>query len=677
MIPPIEHAKAGIPAALFWLAIPLLAHSPLLPRPQEVHYGSGRFALKGAHIRIASTPAAEDRFTASQLSADLHLTVSDAPGPAIVLKRTGAVDALPGADERAGPDSRESYTLRITPAGAEIDARSSAGLYYGTQTLRQMVEGGAWLPSAEIHDWPSLAYRGFMMDMSHAQLPTVEEIERQLDFLARWKTNQYYFYSEASIELKGFPLLMEGARFTADQVRQVVLYARERHIDVVPNLELYGHMHDLFRVERYAEMGVFPHGGEFSRRDPHLHDLLADWIAQISAMFPSPFLHIGFDETWTLEREARALNQTPEQLYLGQLRDVAEMAAQHGKHAEAWADMLEKYPAMIAQVPKGVIATPWHYMPSEIPRYPQILARFHEAGVPTVVQGAVLNWIWTSPDYSRTFENLDGLLAAARQAGTAGFVNSGWADETLNLMRESWPAIVYGSVAAWESGPADAATFFERYAAVLYPPGIASEVAAALIAMARAQTLLQRGAGDDTIAAIWETPFLPVRLKRAQEHAEDLHQSRLAAEDAQVHLMNALRRKDDLTLRTLLMGAKLTDYDAMKYIYAIEIANFWKQASESRSRVDVNGLLYRETSDRYHTRTSDLMDVSSELRDQLHDLWLAQYTPFRLRGVMEKFDAEFQYWWKVQMRIREFAAHYRNGEELPPLQTMTAGGIGE
>jgi hexosaminidase len=666
-----------IVVSCFLLALPLAAHNPLLPRPQELHYGTGRFALKGAHIAVAGTAAAEDRFAASELAAALHVPVANGAGPAIVLKRTGAVDALPGADEHTGPDSREAYTLRITATGVAIESRSSAGVYYGTQTLRQMVEEGAFLPAAEIRDWPGLPYRAFMMDMSHAQLPTVGEIERQLDFLARWKTNQYYFYSEASIELKGFPLLMADARFTPDEVRRVVLYARDRHIDVVPNLELYGHMHDLFRVERYAGMGVFPHGGEFSRRDPHLRELLSDWIAQISGLFPSPFLHIGFDETWTLEREARAMGQTPEQLYLAQLREVSAMVEQHGKHAMAWADMLEKYPAMIPQVPKGVIATPWHYMPSEIPRYPRILAEFRKAGVPTVVQGAVLNWIWTTPDYNRSFENIDALLAAGREGGTLGFVNSGWTDETLNLMRESWPGIAYGSVASWESGPADRATFFDRYAAVLYPPSVAPDVSAALTALSRAQSLLQRGVGDNTIGAFWANPFAPDRLKRAQAHADDLRQCRLAAEEAQTHLMTALRGRDDLTLRTLLMGAQLDDYDALKAIYAIEIAGFWKQASESRTHTDVNGLLYRETSDRYHTRTSDLMDIVSEMRDRFHDIWLAQYTPFRLRATLEKFDLEFQYWWKLQMRIREVTEHYRDGQPLPALETMTGSGMGE
>jgi hypothetical protein len=659
------------------LALPLsAAHNPLLPRPKELHYGTGRFLLQGAHIVIAGEPAAEDRFAANELVQALHIPVGNGGNRSIVLKRTGAVDALPGANEHAGPDSRETYTLRVTSDRVEIVSRSSAGVYYGIQTLRQMVEQGAFVPAADVRDWPSLPYRAFMMDMSHAQLPTVEEIERQLDFLARWKTNQYYFYSESSIELKGFPLLMAGARFTQDQVRHIIDYARARHIDIVPNLELYGHMHDLFRVERYADMGVFPHGGEFSRRNPHLRELLSNWIAQISDLFPSPFLHIGFDETWTLEREARAMGETPEQLYLAQLREVSAIVAQHSKHAMAWADMLEKYPAMIPQVPKGVIATPWHYMPSEIPKYPEILAKFRAASVPTVVQGAVLNWIWTTPDYSRSFENIDALLDAARKAGTLGFVTSGWTDETLNLMRESWPGIAYGSVASWESGPADRATFFDRYAAILYPKQVAPDVSAALSALARAQTLLQRGVGNSTIGAFWANPFDPDRLQRAHAHADDLRQSRLAAEEAQRHLMAALRECDDLTLRTLLLGAQLDDYNALKAIYAVEIANFWKQASESRTRTDVNGLLYRETSDRYHTRTSDLMDAASELRDRFHDIWLAEYTPFRLRETLDKFDLEFQYWWKVQMRIREMAEHYHDGDPLPALQSMTGTGMG-
>ena len=91
--------------------------------------------------------------------------------------------------------------------------------------------------------------------MSHSQLPKIEEIKHQIDFLASWKANQYYFYSEGSIELDGYPLLMPDARYTKDQVKDIIAYGKERHIDVIPNMELYGHLHALCR---YADCHLIP-----------------------------------------------------------------------------------------------------------------------------------------------------------------------------------------------------------------------------------------------------------------------------------------------------------------------------------------------------------------------------------------------------------------------------------
>ena len=163
------------------LATASAAHSPLLPRPQQVHYENGTLPLRGLSIRFAAPPTAEDRFAAEQLASRLSaigqtqipIRKGKASGRAILLNRTGAGGALPGDNESAGPDSREAYSLQVTPKGAEIRAASSAGLFYGVQTLLQMVEGSgpqAVLPAATIRDWPALAYRGFMMDLSHGQL---------------------------------------------------------------------------------------------------------------------------------------------------------------------------------------------------------------------------------------------------------------------------------------------------------------------------------------------------------------------------------------------------------------------------------------------------------------------------------------------------------------------------
>src|SRR5690349_22407249 len=97
-------------------------HSPLLPQPREVQYGSARLSLRGVTIRFGSDPSPEDRFTARELSSSLssaagtpiRLSENLAAGRAIRLKRTGPVDALPMPGEQAGPESREAYSLKVT-----------------------------------------------------------------------------------------------------------------------------------------------------------------------------------------------------------------------------------------------------------------------------------------------------------------------------------------------------------------------------------------------------------------------------------------------------------------------------------------------------------------------------------------------------------------------------------
>ena len=166
-----------------------------------------------------------------------------------------------------------------------------------------------------------------MVDISHGPLPTENEIKRRLDFLARWKANQYYLYSEASIELSGYPLLNPDERLTKDEVRRIVAYGRQRHIDVIPNLELYAHEHDLLRIENFSGLSDQAHGTDFDPANPKVMPLLTDWINQFADLFPSPFVSIGFDETFQIEAATSTPGgaATPTALFVKQLTAVTHL----------------------------------------------------------------------------------------------------------------------------------------------------------------------------------------------------------------------------------------------------------------------------------------------------------------------------------------------------------------
>ena len=395
----------------------------LLPQPQQIHHGTGQIPIRGLTVRLPAGATSEDAEVASVLSTCLSdrshgavpLSTAGASLQAIVLRRTGTIGALPTPGEPPGPDSREAYWLTITSGGVELRAVSSAGLYYGVQTLCQLAEGAgesAALPEVTIHDWPAFAYRGTMVDMSHGPLPTEGEVKRQLDLLARWKANQYYFYSEASIQLDGYPLLNPGGRFTQDEVRRIIAYGRARHIDVIPCLELYGHLHDLFRVEKYSGLADLPHGTEFDPRTSGVMPLLADWARQYARLFPSLFVHIGFDEAFQIEMAAKEGASSVNPVHSPTRRRGPPVSARGqdgnglGRHHR---EVPANNPATAAGTYRNRVGLypgpPEHYEPRLGP-----LAAHH---IPHLVASGVTSWNQISPDMSGASTTLTTFLPLA------------------------------------------------------------------------------------------------------------------------------------------------------------------------------------------------------------------------------------------------------------------------
>jgi hexosaminidase len=657
------------------------AHSPLLPKPQQIQYGAGRLPLCGLHILLAAGAADEDRFAASELAAILsaHCTTPipvaarpEDPGPSIVFQRTGPVASLPVPGERPGPDSREAYRLQIAPGGAEIEAASSAGLYYAVQTLRQLVESdgsGATLPEVAIHDWPSFAYRGTMIDMSHGPLPTEDEVKHQIDFLARWKANQYYIYSEGAIELDRYPLLNPEGRFAKEQIRRIITYGRERHIDVIPFLELYGHLHDLLRIELYSGLGAFPHSVELDPSNHKVTSLLADWAEQIVDLFPSPFVHVGFDETWRIEDVANKRgNTTPAALFAEQLGNVAKLFAQHSKTVMAWADVMVKYPETIERLPQGLIPVAWAYEAHpDVKKWLDPLTAKH---LPHFIQSGVANWQQIALNFDMTFANIDNFLAAGRRSGALGMINSVWTDSGQGLLRVAWPAMAYGAAAPWQSVAMDRDGFFGQYAALMYSRAGAAEVAAALADLNKSELAVETVFGESSIHEMWGDPFSAANLKRTADHQQDLRQVRLLAENSQAHVYRATKAGgDDFLLNALLVAGRMLDFAGYKFLNALEVAERWRSFGSYNSDRYWNQI-ESEVVYQSHGRFADMMDDATQIAASYRSAWLAEYTPYRLSAAVGRWDNEYSYWLRLQNRFRSAARTLQEGSSLPPLDRV-------
>jgi hypothetical protein len=680
----MRHFSICLAAATIFATSTFAEHNALLPRPQQLRYSEGALVLDGLSIRFAAPPNAEDRFAAQQLASRVS-ALSQKPVPiqeaetteqVILLNRTGEAGALPAVNESPGPDSRESYSLLVTAQGAEIRAASSAGIFYGVQTLLQMMEGEgkqAVLPAAEIHDWPALAYRGFMMDLSHGQLLRVSEIERQIDLLARFKANQYFFYSEAAIELKGFELVNPEGRYTRDEIRHVIEYARQRHMDVVPCLELYSHLHDLFRLEKFADLALPRYGMEIDPCNPRVLALLDAQIEQTTQLFPSPWYHVGFDEPMALGKLGAPTGLDPFKTYIEVLRHVAAETQRHGKRLLFWADMLSgaqifsKHPELIGELPAGTIAVPWAY--AALTNYLPYIEPLAKMNVPTVVAPGISTWNDIFPDYHRTFKNINGLTADGRKFKTLGMLNTGWADSAQTLYRPSRPGLALGAVAAWQSEPVDARTFFTDYTRQMYSAAVAAEVAPALEELSSAEELLDNALGS-TFHVFWIDPLEPSRLARLEAHQAELRQARLLAESAQEHLQRALRLAPDPTLPSLLLAARMFDYLGMKSLYAVAWADYFRQL-RSKPDPDIASLyLAAQIAGQDHGMLADLMDTITGLREQYRAAWLEESTSYRLGTALARWDAECEFWRAMQGRTFKVLSGWKPGEPFPPVDSL-------
>jgi hexosaminidase len=262
-------------------------------------------------------------------------------------------------------------------------------------------------------------------------------------------------------------------------------------------------------------------------------------------------------------------------------------------------------------------------------------------------------------------------MATGRKYGALGMIDSGWTDSGQILFRTALPGMAYGAVAAWQSKPVDHHQFFLDYASQMYPPGAAADMSAGLEELSEADHLAAQAIGNYTVDRLWEDPFTPARLKRAESNRQKLHQERLLAEEALKRFRRAeATTHDTYTLPSLLVTANMRDCAGMRYIYAAEIGGFFTTLGPHPSPEDVDFYLFRQMSVVIRGRFIDLMDAATTLRRQYWAAWLAQYSDYCLGTAIGRWDVEHAYWREFQARLPDVAQTFKKGDTLPPLQEL-------
>jgi hexosaminidase len=186
----------------------------------------------------------------------------------------------------------ESYVLDVQQGEVLVAGSDAAGLFYGVQTLRQLVvgkDGRAEILGARIRDWPAMPYRGTQVDLSRGPVLKLEYLKRIIRTIAEFKMNQLTLYIEDAFPLKGHPLigLLDDTLSRAD-FKALVAYAAPYHVEIIPATEGCGLLHKVLRFEQYSGMAELPRGHDLAVDDSAADTFLEQFYRQVDSVFTAP-----------------------------------------------------------------------------------------------------------------------------------------------------------------------------------------------------------------------------------------------------------------------------------------------------------------------------------------------------------------------------------------------------
>lgn len=291
----------------------------VLPTPMHIEKASGKFTFDDG-IKIEINAPVEDSIRLLQALADVGITANNNAGKSITLLLCDSV---------AGITSPEGYRITTTPTHITAEGTNGAGLFYAVQTIAQLYNAANCIPCGTITDQPRFEYRGLMLDVSRHFFGK-EYVKKQIDAIARYKMNRLHLHlTDAAgwrVEIKQYPRLTQfaawrsqelwkdwwygdrqyreegapdahGGYYTQEDIREIVQYAADRYITVIPEIEMPAHSEEVLTAYPQLSCTHEPYKqADFCVGNEEVYTFLENVLTEIMELFPSKYIHIGGDE---------------------------------------------------------------------------------------------------------------------------------------------------------------------------------------------------------------------------------------------------------------------------------------------------------------------------------------------------------------------------------------------
>jgi hexosaminidase len=638
----------------------------LVPFPKSVTLEAGRFSFKKALTFEISDGAGN--FPAQLLNAELQraglrqarVSRVKLGNPAFRLAVRKHALVLPELPPQA---SSESYALDIRPDEVVCVAKDPAGLFYGLQTLCQLIRAnrqGDTLPCMQIRDWPSLRWRSLQDDMTRGPSSTLDTLKFEASLGSYLKLNLMTYYMEYQFAFGKHPNIgPTNGSLTPQDLSALVEYVKPLHLDVLGNQQSFGHFGQILSHPEYKALRETPDVLTPVREETY--QFLNDLYSEECPVLTFPWFNVCCDETdglGTGPSKELAAKIGVGGVYVRHIRRIHDLLRdQYRKRMMMWGDIILQHPGNLAEIPKDTIMLSWGYDARD--NFEGQITPFANSGYEFFVCPGVSDWSRILPDFGVAVTNIHNFVRDGVKHGATGMINTDWEDDGEALKAVKWHADAWAAECAWNASATPLEAFNRRVGAVLF--GERNDHFGQAIELLTQTHRLPAMKGMFN-SRFWENDFVP----KAGPAAIAASATNLVAivRPALAHLQIAREeaRCNEHVLDVFLFGARRMAFIGERMLDGLEAAQIYERATKvppADARLSRAERLLRETRDTYE-----------RMGKEFAALWLSESKPYALDWTLARYTNAMRECDALLRKLEAASEAAAAGQPLPPADEL-------
>lgn len=351
----------------------------------------------------------------------------------------------------------QAYRLTVNNNFIRMEATTNTGLFYATQSLKQLFrysilsnKGEIVIPCMTITDWPNFKIRAWQDDISRGPIVSMDYLKRLIPQLAECKLNAFSLYTEHTFKTKCHPDIAPTDAFTAEEIKELEEFCKPYHIQIIGNQQCFGHFEEILCNPFHSNLADTKWNLNPAKEETY--KFLEDHLREVASAYKSPYFNINCDETESLgQGAAKAYVDSlgAETVYYQHVNRVNRMLRPYRKRVMMWGDIADQHPEILDNLDDDIILIAWSYV--GIDSFNEFLQPYVKSGRNFFVAPGVSlsERVW--PKHYEFRKNITNLCRDGYKNGALGVINTCWDDFGESLTNCALYGLALGAEMSWNA----------------------------------------------------------------------------------------------------------------------------------------------------------------------------------------------------------------------------------